>query len=168
MLRNKRQREGRRPPEPYYPPNLEGVDIHPGFAYEVKEPHQQRANFFEPPAYEINELGELPTAQQNIAESLDMSNPPDSNNYANGNKIRPWAHVRVPTYLAIAEWEGGADDEFLKGKLAAQGHAVPQQIGGQTSIDVTPLIPEGDYTTYGAMNTLAPDFSDQEDGYLYA
>jgi hypothetical protein len=169
MLRNKRQREGRRPSEPYYPPNLEGEELPPGFAYETKEAQQQRANFFEPPAYEINELGELPTAHQNMAESLDASNPPDSNNYANGNKIRPWAHVRVPTYLAIAEWEGGADDEFLKGKLAAEGHKVPQQVGGQTSIDITPLIPEGDYTTYGAINTLDPgEYLEQEDGYLYA
>jgi hypothetical protein len=168
MFRNRRQREGRRPSEPYYPPNLEGEDIHPGFAYEKKEEHEQRASFFVPPYYEIDALEELPTAHQSTAQSLDASNPPDSDFYDAGNKIRPWAHIRVPTYLAITEWEGGADDEFSFGKLAAQGFKIPQQIGGQASIDIYPLIPEADYTTFGAMNTLVPQYEDTEDGYLYA
>jgi len=168
MLRNKRQREGRRPVEPKYEPALQGADLHPGFAYVTREEEQQRANFLVPPAYDIDALEELPTAHQFMAESLDLSNPPDSNLYAAGNKIRPWAHIRVPTYLAISEWEGGADDEFLTGKLAAQGMKVPQQIGGQTSIDVSPLIPEAEFTTYGALNTLYDPNITPEDGYLYA
>jgi hypothetical protein len=169
MFRNRRQREGRRPTEPYYPPNLEGADIHPGFAYKHKDEQEQRANFFVPPAYDIDALEELPTAHQFMAESLDASNVPDSNLFAAGNKIRPWAHIRVPTYLAISDWEGGADDEFKTGKIAAQGMKIPQQIGGQNTIDVSPLIPEAEYTTYGAISTMAPtDQTPVEDGYLYA
>jgi hypothetical protein len=168
MFRNRRQSEGRRPTEPDYPPNLEGQHVHAGFAYQKKVEHEQRANLLVPPAYEIDALDELPTAHQYTGESLDASLPIDSNFYDAQNKIRPWAHVRVPTYLAISEWEGGADDEFLFGKMAAQGIRVPQQVGGQASIDVNPLIPEADYTTFGAMNTLVPQYEDTEDGYIYA
>jgi hypothetical protein len=168
MLRNKRQREGRRPTEPKYEPMLQGADMHPGYAYVPREEEQQRANFLVPPAYDIDALEELPTAHQYMAESMDLSNVPDSNLYAAGNKIRPWAHIRVPTYLAIPEWEGGANDEFLTGKIAAQGIHVPQQIGGQNSIDTSPLIPEAEFTTYGAMNTLADPYQTPEDAYLFA
>lgn len=169
MFRQRRQREGRRPSEPYYPPNMDVTALPPAFAYEHKDEQEQRANEFVPPAYDIDALEELPTAHQFIGQSLDASNPPDSDLYAAGNKIRPWAHIRVPTYLAISEWEGGADDEFMVGKLAAQGMKVPQQIGGQATIDVSPLIPESDYTTYGALNTMVPDYNYDagEDGYLY-
>jgi len=172
MGRLRRQREGRRPQEPVYPPNLAGEELPPSFAFHGRQEQQQRANFFEPPWYDIDALYELPTAHGFLAESLDASNPPDSNKYAEGNKIRPWAHVRVPTYLAISEWEGGANDEFLHGKIAAAnpgGHIV-QQIGGQNTIDVSPLVPEAEWTTYGALNALpsSADMGPVEDGYLYA
>lgn len=171
MGRTRRQREGRRQPEPMYPPNLQGEELPPSFAFHGRQEQQQRANFFEPPWYDIDALYELPTAHQATAQSMDASNPPDSDFYAAGNKIRPWAHVRVPTYLAISEWEGGADDEFRVGKLAAQepGGAILQQIGGQNTIDVSPLVPEAEWTTYGAQTSLP--LSEQgatEDGYLYA
>lgn len=173
MFRNRRQREGRRPSEPYYPPADSGgtvdwsEEILPGFSYTRPPRVEQRANRTLPPAYGYNDLEELPTAHQSLAQSLDNSNPPDSDFYASGNKIRPWAHVRVPAYLAISEIESVSDDEFKSGKLAALGHVVPQQVGGQTTIDVSPLIPEAEYTTYGAMNTLQVG-EVAEDGYLYA
>lgn len=170
MLRNKRQREGRRPGEPAYLPGGWEGDLPPGFAYTVKPEVGQRQFRDLPPAYGYNDLDELPTAQQNIAESLDASNPPDSNFFAAGNKIRPWAHNRVPAYLAISEIESVSLDEFMShggGKLEALGHVVPQMVGGQNSIDISPLIPESQYTTYGALTTLAPG-EVAEDGYLYA
>ena len=168
MFRKRRQHEGRRPPEPYYPPGSEDwfSDLPPGFAYTVPPTVEQRENRTLPPAYDYTALQELPTAHQNLAESLDASNPPDSNFYAAGQKIRPWAHIRVPAYLAISEIESVADDEFKTGKLAALGLVVPQQVGGQASIDISPLIPEAQYTTYGALTTLMPG-QVAEDGYLY-
>lgn len=193
MFRNRRQAEGRRPQEPQLPPRqLRNqwepernfwestvpthaddwtADIYPGFSYVANEEHEQRTNLYLPPAFETNALEELATAHQYTAESLDNSDPINSNFYAAGNKIRPWAHNRVANagYLAMSEWLGGANDEFMSGKISALGHVVPQQVGGQTTIDTQPLIPEAEYTTYGAMTALAPtDQFAEEDGYLYA
>lgn len=171
MLRNKRQQEGRRPDEPAYLPGEWAGDIAPGFAYRRKAPHSQRFFRHVPPAFEYNALEEYASAHQGTGQSLDNSNPIDSDFYAEGNKIRPWAHVRVPAYLAIPEWESVSDDTFMGyggGKLAALGHVVPQMVGGQGTIDVSPLIPEAEFTTYGAMNTLVPGEDIPEDGYLYA
>ena len=179
LLRNKRQREGRRPQQPHYPPGEWGLDLLPGFAYTYRgegDPfghggeQQQRTNLFFPPAFAPNDLEDETHANQFLAESMDKSNPPDSNLYAEGKKIQPWAKARSGTagYLAMAEWEQTLDEFPWNGrKLEALGINVPQQIGGQHSIDVTPLIPEAEWTTYGAMNTLVPG-QVAEDGYLYA
>lgn len=170
MLRNKRQREGRRPSEPELMPGDWGDEIPPGFSYHRNPVVSQRQWRDLPPAYEYNALEELPTAHQSLAQSLDASNPPDSDFYAAGNKIRPWGHIRVPAYLAISEIEAVSQDEFPwnGNKLGAMGHVVPQMVGGQNTIDVSPLIPEAEFTTYGALNTLNPGDEVPEDGYLYA
>lgn len=169
MMRQKRQAEGRRPREPDYPPVGENANFPPTFAFHRNTEVPQRQWRDLPPAYEYNALEELPTAHQGLAQSLDASNPTDSDFYTEGNKIRPWAHVRVPAYLAISEWESVSRDEFPDYglKLGALGHVVPQQVGGQNSIDISPLIPEAEFTTYGALNTLVPG-EISEDGYLYA
>jgi hypothetical protein len=167
MFRNKYQKEGRNPPQPYYPPGPEGweEDILPGFAYTGRESHEQRLNRFVPPAYDYNAPQELPTSYQEAPDPLKQSDF-----YANGAKIRPWAHVRVPSYLAIAEIEAVSDDEFKSGKLSSEGsHYIPQHALTQLPIDITPLIPEADFTTFGATNELNPDYyHSNEDGHLYA
>lgn len=169
-LRRKRQAEGKRPHDPAFMPGDWAGDVPPAFAYTVPPTVSQRNWRDLPPAYGYNDLDELPTAHEFTGQSLDNSNPIDSDFYAAGNKIRPWAHNRVPAYLAVPEWETVAIDEFpdFGMKLAAMGHVVPQQVGGQQSIDVSPLIPEAEWTTYGAMNTLVPGDDIAEDGYLYA
>jgi hypothetical protein len=166
MFRNRRQREGVRPSEPYYPPGPEDWrnDIIPGFAYTRPPTVEQRQNRTLPPAYDYNAPQELPTSYQEAPDPLKFSDF-----YPNGNKIRPWAHVRVPAYLAISEWESIADDTFKSGKLAALGHVVPQFYGLQNPIDFQPLIPESEYTTYGATHAIPEGQVDvPEDGYLYA
>jgi hypothetical protein len=190
MSRKRRQIEGMRPPEPYYPPapqpaqlvdaeyydaypsSYEGIqDVPLTFAYVKKDEQQQRTNFFVAPAFDENELVELPTSHQDLARSLDLSHFPDSDLFAEGDKIRPWAHIRVPSYLAISEWLGGADDEFRSPPGKAQfDWVISQYVGQQHPIDVTPLIPETEYTTYGALNALSPGQIEQfpaSDGYLF-
>lgn len=173
MLRNRRQAEGRRQPAPVLAPGPEGDlswfdEIPATFAYTPKDEHEQRQFQFMPPAFETNALEQLDTSHQALGQSLDASNPPDSDFYANGNKIRPWAHVRVPAYLAISEIEGVSLDEFQYGKLSSDRQAVPQFAGAQLPIDITPLIPEAEFTTFGAMTVLRPgEVASGEDAYLY-
>lgn len=166
MFRNRRQKEGVRPSEPVHPPGPENWhnDIIPGFAFTPKEEHEQRQNRTLPPAYDYNAPQELPTAYQDAPDPIKQSDF-----YANGDKIRPWAHVRVPAYLAIPEIEAVSDDEFKFGKISSFGHhVVPQYHGEQNPIDFSPLIPEVEYSTYGSMNELIEGEVAEEDGYLYA
>lgn len=167
MLRNKHQKEGVRPAEPVYPPGPENWhhEVLPGFAFTPKDEHEQRQNRTLPPAYDYNAPQELQTSYQDAPDPIRQSDF-----FANGNKIRPWAHVRVPSYLAISEIESVSDDEFLYGKISSFGHhIVPQYHGGQNPIDFSPLIPEAEFTTYGAMNELQEgEIHTSEDGYLYA
>lgn len=166
----RRQIEGARPEEPAVLPGSGGDfswfgDIPASFAYTKTEEQQQRQNLFMPPAFETNALEMLSTSYQDAPDPIRQSDF-----YAAGNKIRPWAHNRVANagYLAIAEIEGVADDEFKTGKLSSEGyHVVPQYVLSQNPIDFLPLIPEGQYTTYGAQNELAPGMLSEEDGYLY-
>lgn len=167
MFRNKRQAEGKRPSEPMYPPGPENWahELPPSFAFVSKDEHEQRQNRTLPPAYDYNERQDLDIAYQDAPDPIKQSDF-----YANGNKIRATANVRVPAYLAISEWESIADDdfEFKTGKLAAVGHLVPQYAGEQLPIDVSPLIPEAEYTTYGNLNMLVDTELADQDGYLYA
>ena len=168
--RKRRQYEGKRQPQPYFPPNLELSEGPLTFAYSTKSEQEQRQNLFMPPAYDPNELVELPTSYKPDTE---LDPIPVSDEYAEGLKIRPWAHIRVPTYLAIAQIENVDNSDFENGWY--QGKAqfdqlVSQYVGQQHPIDVTPLIPEAEYTTYGALNQLEPgqiaEFPSQ-DGYLF-
>lgn len=178
MFRNRRQREGRRPEPPPMPPvgsDFEAA-LYPGFAWVGKEEHEQRTNLFMPPAFETNALEELPTS---FKPDTELDPIPQSNFYAANNKIRPWAVVRAGTagYLAISEIEGVDNSDFENswigggphGKIVV-GQLIGQYVGYQNPIDITPLIPEADYTTYGALNQLTPDAyaRQDEDAYLFA
>lgn len=180
MLRNKRQAEGVKQEQPVFPPEAQHiVDMPLSFAYTYRgegDPfatggeQQQRTNLFIPPAFETNALEELGTSFKPDSE---LDPIPQSYFFAAGNKIRPWAHNRVANagYLAMPEWLGGADDEF---HYAVDKFYFPQlvgqQVGKQQPIDIFPLIPESEYTTYGATHELLPgqvaEFPVQ-DGYLY-
>jgi hypothetical protein len=167
MMRNRRQEQGKRQPEPMFPPiDVEEFQdaLHPAFAWTPKDYHEQRTNLFMPPAFETNELQEYLSSYK---PSSELDPLPFSDFYANGNKIRPWGHRIMPSYLAIAEWEGVADDEFKSGKGSFMQH-VPQYAGYQNPIDITPLIPEPQYTTYGALNQMAGNEYPAEDAYLFS
>lgn len=180
MFRNKRQEQGKLPQQPVYPPEAEHFQDAPlTFAYTYRSEgdpfatggeQQQRSNLFMPPAFETNALEELGTSFKPDSE---LDPIPQSYYYGAGNKIRPWAHNRVANtgYLAIAEWLGGADDEFhYHVDKFYFPQLVSQQVGKQNPIDVSPLIPEGEYTTYGATHELLPGQIDAfpvQDGYLY-
>ena len=168
MFRIRCQREGRKQEQPIYPANPPGWEAtaHPGFAYQIREEQNQRENYFMPPAFDPNELVELPTSWKPDSE---LDPIPQSNFFAEGNKIRPWAHVRVPSYIAIPEWETPTDDEFREGKIV-MGQLVAQHTGGQQPIGISPLIPEVEYTTYGTQNMLTEGMVAHiptQDGYLF-
>lgn len=169
--RKRRQREGRKPIQPMYLPEMDQMGEVPlTFTYSTKEEHEQRTNLFIPPAYDPNELTELQTSYQPPSQ---LDPLPFADFYAEGDKIRPWAHIRVPTYLAVAEWESPDDSDFEHSWVLNKGEfaqLVSQYVGGQHSIDVTPLIPESEYTTYGALNQLSPgqlESMPATDGYLF-
>jgi hypothetical protein len=188
MFRNRRQREGVRPPEPAFaPPQLRNewdperslwetevpahpddwtVDILPGFSYVANEEHEHRNNRYLPPAFETNALEELITSYK---PSSELDPLPFSDFYANGNKIRPWAHNNVANagYLAIPEIESVSDDEFRFDKNAFPMHT-PQYVGYQNPIDIQPLIPEQEYQTYGSLTTLSEAYGSPDDAYLFA
>lgn len=173
MMRKRRQREGlsplvTQPRMPAGPSYLQDAPL--TFAHVAKDEQQQRTNFFSPPQFDPNELVELPTSYKPDSE-LDPINTSDE--FAEGLKIRPWAHIRVPSYMAVAEWEGVDNSDFDNGWILNKGEfaqLVSQYVGGQHPIDVSPLIPEAEYTTYGATNQLQPGQIAQMptgDGYLF-
>jgi hypothetical protein len=169
--RRRRQAQGRKQEQPKSMPGMENLSGAPlTFTYTPKEEHEQRTNIFMPPAYDPNELTELPTSYKPDTELNPLS---FSDFYAEGMKIRPWAHIRVPSYLAVSEWEGVDDSDFETSWIVNKGefaHLVSQYVGQQHPIDVSPLIPESEYTTYGALNTLEPGQVENlpvSDGYLF-
>lgn len=136
-------------PPPNFPGAIAGIlsgDRKPPLYVYVqrREPHEGPA-FLMVPWDQYNARYQLNTGWQDAPDPVRQSDF-----YAHGNKIHPWANQQIVTSLAIGSREAVMEDRFTIGKLIGYLRASMYQ-GGQHPSVVRANIDVPRQTTYGSM-----------------
>jgi len=138
------------------PPSLDPIldsrefTVPPGYAYvQRREPHAG-ISFKTAPDSQFQELLDRLGSWQEAPDPIRQSDF-----YAEGNKVHPWAQNRITSHLAIGAKEAVMQDEFQIGKLLGYYHPGSKQYAGEQlpsviRTNITPAVS----TTYGSQYVL--------------